>query len=607
MAGRGVHIRTKVIIGFSVILLLMTSLAVIGVSRAVRISAGLVRIDDVNAVKRRYAINLRGSVHDRSIAIRDMVLIQENPVLTAAVKEEIEDLHESYKESDMLLNEIFENQENTVTDEEREVFAAVKAEQKITEPVIYEILELIEEGERESARLLLLETVRPLFAQWINTINQFINLQESYSSVIADETRFLARGFALLVTVAAATALIFGILFGLWTIRSLNPLRAIGDALREISEGHGDLTMRLNDDRDDEVGRVALEFNSFVSGLSGTIGSVREGVKQLGSASTGLVQGMQRAAGAVRDITRSIEDVRSRVSDNQAPEVNELSAAIAEIASIVGTLSSGIEQQAQTIENSTAAVEEMIASVKSVTQNLERNAERFGYLQKVADTGSERISEVNRMVAGIAEQSQGVFQANETINNVAAQTNLLAMNAAIEAAHAGEAGRGFAVVADEIRKLAENSSTQSKSISSVLKSLQQSIDEVVSRSADAGSAFDSVQDAIRTVVRIQEQIKGSMDEQSVGNQQVLESFQLINELTRKVRDGSRQMTTGSQSAIERIDGLVDTTREIEHQVDAMNRSTEAIVQTITETESLTEHTRLNVDSVETSVGRFKVD
>ena len=607
MAGRGVHIRTKVIIGFSVILLLMTSLAAIGVSRAVRISVGLTIIDDVNAVKQRYAINLRGSVHDRSIAIRDMVLIQENPVLTAAVKEEIEDLHESYEESDMLLNEIFENQENTVTDEEREVFAEVKAEEKITQPVIYEILELIEEGERESARLLLLETARPLFAQWINTINRFIDLQESYSSVIADETRFLARGFALLVTVAAATALIFGILFGLWTIRSLNPLRAIGDALREISEGHGDLTKRLRDDRDDEVGRVALEFNSFVSGLSGTIGSVREGVTQLGSVSTGLVQGMQRASGAVRDITRSIEDVRSRVSDNQAPEVNELSAAIAEIASIVGTLSSGIEQQAQTIENSTAAVEEMIASVKSVTQNLERNAERFGYLQKVADTGSERISEVNRMVAGIAEQSQGVFQANETINNVAAQTNLLAMNAAIEAAHAGEAGRGFAVVADEIRKLAENSSTQSKSISSVLKSLQQSIDEVVSRSADAGAAFDSVQDAIRTVVRIQEQIKGAMDEQSAGNQQVLESFQLINELTRKVRDGSRQMTTGSQSAIERIDGLVDTTREIEHQVDAMNRSTEAIVQTITQTESLTQDTRLNVDSVETSVGRFKVD
>ena len=607
MAGRGVHIRTKVIIGFSVILLLMTCLAAIGVSRAVRISVGLTIINDVNAVKQRYAINLRGSVHDRSIAIRDMVLIQENPALTAAVKEEIEALHESYEESDMMLNEIFENQENTVTDEEREVFAEVKADEKITQPVIHEILELIEEGERESAQLLLLETARPLFVQWINAINRFIDLQESYSSVIADETRFLARGFALLVTVAAAAALIFGILFGLWTIRSLNPLRAIGAALREISEGNGDLTMRLNDDRDDEVGRVALEFNSFVSGLSGTIGSVREGVTQLGSASTGLVQGMQRAAGAVREITRSMEDVRSRVSDNQAPEVNELSAAIAEIASIVGTLSSGIEQQAQTIENSTAAVEEMIASVKSVTQNLERNAERFGYLQKVADTGSERISEVNRMVAGIAEQSQGVFQANETINNVAAQTNLLAMNAAIEAAHAGEAGRGFAVVADEIRKLAENSSTQSKSISSVLKSLRQSIDEVVSRSADAGAAFDSVQDAIRTVVRIQEQIKGSMDEQSVGNQQVLESFQLINELTRKVRDGSRQMTTGSQSAIERIDGLVDTTREIEHQVDAMNRSTEAIVQTITETESLTEHTRLNVDSVETSVGRFKVD
>ena len=607
MAVSGVHIRTKVIIGFSVILLLMVTLAGIGVGRAVRISAGLVRIDDVNHVKQRYAINLRGSVHDRSIGIRDVVLIQENPALTAAVLEDIEALHDFYQESEMLLDEIFEDQENSITDEELEVFADIKAREESLKPVMHEILEFVEEGERESARLLLLETARPLLAQWINTINQFINLLESYNSVIADQTRSLARGFALLVTTAASAALVFGILFGLWTIRSLNPLRSIGAALREISQGHGDLTMRLRDDRDDEVGRVAHEFNSFVSGLSDTVGSVREAVIQLGSASGGLVRGMERAAGSVRDISRSIEEVRSRVTDNQAPEVSGLSTAIAQIASIVDTLSSGIEQQAQTIENSTVAVEQMIASVKSVTQNLERNAERFAYLQQVADTGSERISEVNNMVAGIAEQSQGVFQANETINTVAAKTNLLAMNAAIEAAHAGEAGRGFAVVADEIRKLAENSSTQSKSISSVLKSLRQSIDEVVSRSADAGAAFDSVQEAIRTVVRIQDQIKGAMDEQSVGNQQVLESFQLINELTRQVRDGSRQMTTGSQSAIERIEGLVDTTREIEEQVDSMNRGTEAIVETITEAESLTEDTKMQVNSVEKSVGRFKVD
>ena len=600
------QVRGKIVIGFVVILALMVVLTGVGIVRVAQINSGLVQINDVNSVKQRFAINFRGSVHDRSINIRDVVLIENDPALLQAVIDDIRRLKAFYEESEAPLDEIFATSSN-ITEEERTAFAQIKAIEARTEPVVDQIVELVNEGEREAARSLLLETARPLFTQWLDAINVFIDIEEAANTAISTDTRRVAQGFAFLIAAATAAALVTGTLLALWTVKSIDPLRSIGGALREISEGDGDLTMRLPDQRDDEVGRVAHEFNSFVAGLSGTVGTVRDAVQELSGASSGLIQSMEQTSAAVRDISGGIERVRAQVTDHQAPEVAEILSMISAIAKIVAELSTSIEQQAQTIESSTAAVEQMIASVVSVTQNLDKSAEQFRYLEDVADTGSARISEVNAVVASIAQRSEGMLQANRTIDNIAAQTNLLAMNAAIEAAHAGEAGRGFAVVADEIRKLAESSSSQSKSISQVLSSLQESIDEVVSRAGQAGEAFGSVQEAITTVVSLQDQIKTAMDEQSTGNQHVLESFQLIHELTGKVRSGGQDMSAGSDAALAKIKKLVDTTITIEDQVDAMNRNTESIVATIGEVERLTDGTRRQVASVQQSVGRFKVD
>jgi methyl-accepting chemotaxis protein len=244
--------------------------------------------------------------------------------------------------------------------------------------------------------------------------------------------------------------------------------------------------------------------------------------------------------------------------------------------------------------------------VQSVTQNLEKSSERFQYLKQVSDSGYHTLSEVNKMVTEISHESEGMIEATSVISNIASQTNLLAMNAAIEAAHAGEAGRGFAVVADEIRQLAESSSEQSRSISGVLTNLKESIGHVVNKAGEAGDAFNEVQQAVETVVHIQNEIQSAMEEQTTGNQQVLESFQLINQLTGEVKSGSQEMTTGSKTILEKMGGLVEITHEIENDVDAIGQGTEEIDSAIQQAAGLTEDTDSEVQRVKREVERFRL-
>ena len=136
------------------------------------------------------------------------------------------------------------------------------------------------------------------------------------------------------------------------------------------------------------------------------------------------------------------------------------------------------------------------------------------------------------------------------MQNIASQTNLLSMNAAIEAAHAGEAGKGFAVVADEIRKLAESSSEQSKIISAVLKKIKTSIDAITHSTEDVLKKFDAIDEGVRTVAQQDKTILNAMDEQGQGSKQILQAMSRLNELTQGVKKEAHQMVKNSREAMQ---------------------------------------------------------
>jgi len=218
----------------------------------------------------------------------------------------------------------------------------------------------------------------------------------------------------------------------------------------------------------------------------------------------------------------------------------------AKMQAMLEQLNSHVEEQAASVTTSSAATEEMIANIQSVTDTLSKNTQSVRELQEASVAGYASLNEVVADIQGIARESESLLEINAVMQNVASQTNLLSMNASIEAAHAGEAGRGFSVVADEIRKLAESSSKQSKTIKGVLKSIKESIDKITKSTDGVLGRFSAIEDGVKTVARQEDSILSAMEEQGQGSKQILKAVGNVNEVTHKVKEAARRMVETSK-------------------------------------------------------------
>jgi len=209
-------------------------------------------------------------------------------------------------------------------------------------------------------------------------------------------------------------------------------------------------------------------------------------------------------------------------------------------------LNEHVEEQAASVNTSSAATEEMIANIQSVTDTLAKNTQSVRELQEASMAGHASLNDVVADIQEIARESESLLEINAVMQNVASQTNLLSMNASIEAAHAGEAGRGFSVVADEIRKLAESSSKQSKTIKGVLKSIKESIDKITKSTDGVLGRFSAIEDGVKIVARQEDSILHAMEEQGHGSKQILQAVGNVNEATHKVKEAARRMVETSK-------------------------------------------------------------